>query len=92
MGTTTWQIPARYRSAQHEPRLFILYVVDAVGKIARSFMPIMDAILRGTDALCKLRRSYLEQVWGSDADQLLFGAETSPKNSSERYGNRCFYP
>jgi hypothetical protein len=92
LRTAKWQIPARYRSAQREPKSLILYVVDTDGKLARSFMPVIDAILRGPDALFRLLRSYLEQVWITEADQVLFVAENPLKNSFERYGNRCFYP
>jgi hypothetical protein len=50
-------------------------VVEADGKIARSFMPIMDAIIRGPDALFKWLRSYLGQLGITEADQLLFVAD-----------------
>ncbi len=74
-GQKTAKGRARYRGAWREPKLFILYVVDADGKIEHSFMPIMDAIIRGPDALFKLLRSYLEQVGITEADQVLFVAD-----------------
>jgi hypothetical protein len=74
-GQKTAKGRSRYRGAWREPKLFIIYVVDADGKIERSFMPIMDAIIRGPDALFKLLRSYLEQVGITEADQVLFVAD-----------------
>jgi hypothetical protein len=74
-GQKTAKGRSRYRGAWREPKLFIIYVVDADGKIERSFMPIMEAIIRGPDALFKLLRSYLEQVRITEADQVLFVAD-----------------
>ncbi len=65
----------RYNGAWREPKLFIIYVVDADGKIERSFMPIMDAIIRGPDAMYKLLRSYLVQLGITKADKVLFVAD-----------------
>jgi len=50
-------------------------VVDAEGKLERSFMPVMDANIRGPDALFKLLRTYLGQLEISEADQVLFVAD-----------------
>lgn len=68
----------RYRGAWREPKLFIIYVVDAEGKLDRSFMPIIDALIRGPDAMFKLLHAYLSQLNLSEADQVLFIADGAP--------------
>jgi len=74
-GRKTAKGRCRYHGAWREPKLFIIYVVDAEGKIERSFMPIMDAIIRGPDALFQLLRSYLGQLGIGEAEQVLFVAD-----------------
>ena len=74
-GRKTAKGRSRYQGAWREPKLFILYVVDAEGKMERSFMPIMDANLRGPDALFQLLRNYLGQLGITEADQVLFVAD-----------------
>jgi hypothetical protein len=74
-GQKTAKGRSRYKGAWREPKLFIIYVVDAEGKMERSFMPVMDANIRGPDALFKLLRSYLEQLGISEADRVLFVAD-----------------
>jgi len=64
-----------YVGAWREPKLFIIYVADAEGKMERSFMPVMDANIRGPDALFKLLGSYLGQLGITEADQVLFVAD-----------------
>jgi hypothetical protein len=65
----------RYNGAWREPKLFIVYVVDKDGKIERSFQPVIDAIIRGPDALFSLLIGYLEQLNLTEADQVLFIAD-----------------
>jgi hypothetical protein len=57
-----------------EPKLFIIHVVDPEGKLERSFMPVMDANIRGPDALFKLLRTYLGQLGIAEAGRVLFVA------------------
>ncbi len=68
----------RFRGAWREPKLFIIYVVDADGKLDRSFMPIIDALIRGPDAMFKLLHAYLSQLNLSEADRVLFIADGAP--------------
>ena len=35
----------RYKGAWREPKLFVVYVVDAEGNIERSFLPVIDALI-----------------------------------------------
>ena len=74
-GQKTAKGRSRYKGAWREPKLFIIYVVDAEGKMERSFMPVMDANIRGPDALFALLRNYLEQLGISAADRVLFVAD-----------------
>jgi hypothetical protein len=74
-GPKTAKGRTRYNGAWREPKLFIIYVVDAEGSMERSFMPIMDAVIRGPDAMFKLLRSYLVQLGIVDADNVLFVAD-----------------
>jgi hypothetical protein len=74
-GRKTAKGRSRYNGAWREPKLFIIYVVNAEGKMERSFMPIMDANLRGPDTLFQLLRSYLEQLGITEAEHVLFVAD-----------------
>ncbi len=74
-GKKTEKGRTRYNGAWREPKLFIIYVVDDDGKIERSFMPVMDAIIRGPDAMFALLKSYLRQLDITEADQVLFVAD-----------------
>ena len=65
----------RYHGAWREPKLFIVYLVDAEGKMERSFMPVLDALIRAPDTLFKLLAGYLEQLRLVEADQVLFVAD-----------------
>jgi hypothetical protein len=77
-GKKTAKGRSRFRGAWREPKLFIIYVVDAEGKLDRSFMPIIDALIRGPDAMFKLLHTYLGQLNLSEADQILFIADGAP--------------
>jgi hypothetical protein len=74
-GRKTPKGRSRYKGAWREPKLFIIYVVDADGKMERSFMPIMDANIRGPDTLFKLLGNYLGQLGISEAERVLFVAD-----------------
>ncbi len=77
-GQKTKKGRTRYRGAWREPKLLIVYVVDANGKRLKSFSPFMDATLKGPDALFRLLRSYLECLDIAQADQVLFVADGAP--------------
>jgi hypothetical protein len=77
-GKKTAKGRSRFRGAWREPKLFIIYVVDAEGKLDRSFMPIIDALIRGPDAMFKLLHAYLSQLNLSQADRVLFIADGAP--------------
>ncbi len=55
-GPKTAKGRTRYEAAWREPKLLIIYAVNAEGKQERSFAPVLDGTLRGPDALFGLIR------------------------------------
>jgi hypothetical protein len=68
----------RYTGAWREPKVLIIYVVDAAGKRDASFAPVIDATLQGPDAVFALLRTYLQRLAITQADQGLFIADGAP--------------
>jgi hypothetical protein len=56
-------------------KVLILYVVDAEGKREVRFAPLIDATLKGPDAVFALLRTYLHRLKVTQADQVLFIAD-----------------
>lgn len=52
--------------------------MDAEGNLERSFMPVIDALIRSPDAMFQLLHAYLSQLNLSQADQILFLADGAP--------------
>jgi hypothetical protein len=77
-GKKTAKGRRRFRGAWREPKLFIIYVVDAEGQLDRSFMPMIDALIRGPEAMLHLLYAYLSQLSLSEADRILFIADGAP--------------
>lgn len=57
-GPKTTKGRRRYTGAWREPKVLIIYVVDAAGKREASFAPVIDATLQGPDAVFALLRTY----------------------------------
>src|SRR5262249_27332121 len=74
-GAKTKKGRQRYTGAWREPKVLIIYVVDAKGKREASFAPVIDATLQGPDAVFALLRTYLQQLEITRADQVLFIAD-----------------
>jgi len=74
-GKKTTKGGNRYRGEWREPKLFIIYVVDEEGKMERSFLPIIDALIRGPDEMFELLYTYLSQISLTEADEILFIAD-----------------
>ena len=53
-------------------------MVDAEGKRDARFAPVMDATLKGPDAVFALLRTYLHRLGITQADQVLFIADGAP--------------
>lgn len=74
-GIKTNKGRTRYNGAWREPKLLIIYVVDANGKIEKSFNPIIDGYIQEPDALFQLLQSYLLTLGIQEADSVLFVAD-----------------
>jgi hypothetical protein len=74
-GAKTKKGRTRYRGAWREPKLLIIYVVDAHGKLEKSFAPLIDGHLQGPDALFQLLEGYLHSLVIDRADHVLFVAD-----------------
>ncbi len=57
-GPKTKKGRGRYTGAWREPKVLVVYVVDAEGKREARFVPVMDATLKGPDAVFALLRTY----------------------------------
>ncbi len=77
-GPKTKKGRRRYTGAWREPKVLIVYVVDAEGKREASFAPVIDATLKGPDAVFALLRTYLQRLDITQADQVLFIADGAP--------------
>ncbi len=77
-GPKTKKGRRRYTGAWREPKVLIIYVVDAEGKREASFAPVIDATLQGPDAVFALLRTYLQRLESTQADQVLFIADGAP--------------
>jgi hypothetical protein len=77
-GPKTKKGRQRYTGAWREPKVLIVYVVDAEGKREARFAPVIDATLQGPDAVFALLRTYLQRLAITQADQVLFIADGAP--------------
>jgi hypothetical protein len=77
-GPQTKKGRRRYTGAWREPKVLLVYVVDAEGKRDATFVPVMDATLKGPDAVFALLRTYLQRLEITQADQVLFIADGAP--------------
>jgi len=77
-GPKTTKGRQRYTGAWREPKVLIIYVVDAEGKREARFAPVIDATLQGPDAVFALLRTYLQRLEITQADQVLFIADGAP--------------
>ena len=77
-GPKTKKWRRRYTGAWREPKVLLVYVVDAEGKRDATFVPVMDATLKGPDAVFALLRTYLQRLEITQADQVLFIADGAP--------------
>src|SRR5437899_7839354 len=77
-GPKTKKGRQRYTGAWREPKVLIVYVVDAEGKREACFARFTDATLKGPDTVFALLRSYLQRLEITQADQVLFIADGAP--------------
>ena len=74
-GPKTSKGRTRYHGKWREPKLLIIYVVDAEGKQEKSYSPFIDGCFNGPDGLFRLLKAYLEALCVDQADQVLFVAD-----------------
>jgi hypothetical protein len=74
-GAKTKKGRTRYRGAWREPKLLIIYGVDARGKPEKRFAPLIDGHLQGPEALFQLLEGYLHALAIDQADHVLFVAD-----------------
>ncbi|WP_321416897.1 hypothetical protein [uncultured Desulfobacter sp.] len=74
-GPRTAKGRTRYHGAWREPKLLIIYVVDAHGKQEKSFAPFIDGGFNGPDGLFLLLKGYLKSLCIQKADKVLFVAD-----------------
>ncbi len=77
-GPKTKKGRRRYTGAWREPKVLIIYVVNGEGKREASFAPLIDATLKGPEAVFVLLRTYLQRLRITQADQVLFIADGAP--------------
>jgi hypothetical protein len=77
-GPQTKKGRRRFTGAWREPKVLIVYVVDAEGKQESRFAPFIDATLQGPDAVFALLRTYLQRLEITRADHVLFLADGAP--------------
>jgi hypothetical protein len=77
-GPQTKKGRRRYTGAWREPKVLLVYVVDAEGQRDATFVPVMDATLKGPDAVFALLRTYVQRLEITQADQVLFIADGAP--------------
>ena len=74
-GPKTKKDRSRFRGAWREPKLLIIYVVDAQGKQEKSFSPFIDGCFNGPDGVFHLLQGYLNSLHIQDSDKILFVAD-----------------
>ena len=74
-GPKTKKGRTRYNGEWREPKLLIVYVVDAQGKLEKSFCPFIDGCIKGPAALFQMLESYLDALCIQNADKVLFVAD-----------------
>src|SRR5262249_19654063 len=77
-GPKTKKGRRRYTGAWREPKVLIVYVVDAEGQRESRFAPFIDAPLKGPDAVFALLRTYLQRLAITQEDQGLLIADGAP--------------
>jgi Family of unknown function (DUF6399) len=68
----------RSTGAWREPKVLLVYVVDAEGKRDATFVPVRDATLTGPDAVFALLRTSLQRLEITQADHVLCSADGAP--------------
>lgn len=65
----------KFRVEWREPKVLILYELDAKGQMKRGTRPVIDGTLRGPDALIELLAFHLHRLGVGQAKELVFAAD-----------------
>lgn len=65
----------RYTTKWREPKLLIVYTVNAEGKKDTSCLPVIEGTMKGPDAVFGLIKFYLKQLEITKAEKILFVAD-----------------
>ena len=65
----------RYTTKWREPKLLIVYSVDANGEKDATFLPVIEGTMKGPDAVFGLIKFYLRQLSITKAEKILFVAD-----------------
>ena len=77
-GPRTAKKRRRYSTDWREPKLLIIYVIDANGRMDKQISPLIDGTLKGPDVLFGLLYGYFLALDLSDASRILFVADGAP--------------
>lgn len=89
-GRKTKKNRKRYYTDWREPKLFIVHITDEVGRMEKSFPPIIDASLHGPKYIFALLSFYLAKMNIAKADSIAFvsdGALWIWKRAKEMFEN-----
>ncbi|MBU0510144.1 MAG: hypothetical protein KJ638_00380 [Chloroflexi bacterium] len=67
-----------FKSPWQEPKLSVIYVIGADGRIEHSFRPVCDGTLGDADALFEMLSSYLLALGAQEAAQLIIIGDGAP--------------
>jgi hypothetical protein len=68
----------KFRIAWREPKVVILYELDAHGRMARGSRPVIDGTLQGPAALIELVAFHLHRLGAASAREVVFVADGAP--------------
>jgi hypothetical protein len=68
----------RYRAEWREPKLLIIYEVDAQGRMRAGTRPLIDGTFGGPDALLELLAMHLHRLGAAQAAAVSLGADGAP--------------
>ncbi len=74
-GPKTKKKRNHFHTDWREPKLIIIYVANEEGKIDRKYLPIMDGLIAGANAIFALLQQYLLKLELQEAGRILFIAD-----------------
>ena len=65
----------KYDTKWKEPKLLIVAVIGKDGKMDRTILPIIDATMKGPDAVFELLAGYMKMLGADEASEVVFAAD-----------------